>query len=293
MLKKPILYLVRKRAMGDAFWMEPLIRVLATRVKKLVVYTKFPELFENYPISNVVIKKEIPAILKFWWKFERLLHVSWFFVDLELAYEKKPGMHILHAYQLTAGIEKTNEYPKLYLNNEESSRKIQGVQKFVTLHLESLTNRNYRKVYGVNWKQVVDYLNSLGYAVILLGKNPGSLEGTMHLNTGIREMISLINASSFFIGIDSGPSHLAASLNKPALIFFGAVNPVFRHFPEIFSGAFLQQDCPYAGCYHTVISRNGPVCRLVGDSGIPVCSLHSTEYVINHIDHLRKKYHLS
>jgi len=99
-------------------------------------------------------------------------------------------------------------------------------------------------------------------------------------------LIALINKCDLFIGIDSGPSHIATSLGKPALIFFGAVNPLLRHFPGKFQGSFLQQPCEFSGCYHEVISKSGQTCRLVGDSGIPKCSLHTNAYLLNAINNL-------
>jgi ADP-heptose:LPS heptosyltransferase len=104
-------------------------------------------------------------------------------------------------------------------------------------------------------------------------------------------MIGIISGAAFFIGIDSGPSHMAAALNIPSLIFFGAVNPDFRHFRDLLRGRFLQQFCEYAGCYHES-SESKPICRLVGNEGIPKCSLHTTEYVLNNIDLLIKDYQL-
>ncbi|HEX8357246.1 MAG TPA: glycosyltransferase family 9 protein, partial [Segetibacter sp.] len=99
--------------------------------------------------------------------------------------------------------------------------------------------------------------------------------------TTIRELITLIYHSKLFIGLDSGPSHISASLGVPSIIFFGAVNPVFRHFSELFNGVFMQEKCEFNGCYHEVIlDTKGPACKLVGDEGIPKCSVHSTMDVI-------------
>lgn len=102
-------------------------------------------------------------------------------------------------------------------------------------------------------------------------------------------MMVVIKKSSLFIGIDSGPSHIAASLGTPSLLFFGAINPDYRHFRELLKGHILQQACEFAGCYHT--SQKEEVdCRLVGNSGIPKCSLHTTEYVKGQIDSVIKAY---
>jgi hypothetical protein len=65
---------------------------------------------------------------------------------------------------------------------------------------------------------------------------------------------------------------------------------MFRHFPELFKGYFLQQPCEFAGCYHEVISGRGQSCRLVGDAGIPKCCLQTTENVKKYIDLLLENY---
>jgi ADP-heptose:LPS heptosyltransferase len=149
---------------------------------------------------------------------------------------------------------------------------------------------NYRKVYGVNWNQVIDYLHSKGFPVVITGNNPEPLNGAIQYKGSTRQLIQLIFHSTFFVGVDSGPSHIAASLKKPSLIFFGSVNPEYRHFPELFKGYFLQQPCEFAGCYHEVISGRGQSCRLVGDSGIPKCCLQTTENVKKYIDLLLENY---
>jgi hypothetical protein len=131
-------------------------------------------------------------------------------------------------------------------------------------------------------------LQERGLKVIQLGKK--STDSVITINTTIRQMISTIYNATFFIGTDSGPSHIAASLGIPSLIFFGAVDPATRHFKHLFKGHFLQQYCEYGGCFHDVIMPPEPVCRLVGDEGIPKCSLHTTEYLLNNIDLLIKEH---
>jgi ADP-heptose:LPS heptosyltransferase len=285
MSKKPFVYLIRKRALGDVLWIEPLIRQLASRNKKVIVYTKYPELFLHYPLPNVRFVNRLRFWEKAGWMVERLFRVRCFFIDLEHAYEKNPRMHLLSAYQQAAGLPMTREYPKIYLSGAELAYQPPGIAgKYVVLHLESLTDRNYRKVFGVDWDQVVSALSSKGLAVVLIGKNPDPVAGAIHVKTTIRGMIPVIRGAAIFIGIDSGPSHLAAAVGVPSLIFFGAVNPDFRHFRDLLKGRILQQYCEFAGCYHEGPPGVEPSCRLVGDKGIPKCSLHTTAYVLNNID---------
>jgi hypothetical protein len=284
-LKRPFVYLVRKRALGDVLWIEPVIRQVAATNKKVIVYTKYPELFKNYPLPNVRFTSRLLFWEKMLWALERTLHLTRFFIDLDHAYEDNPKIHFLSAYQKAAGQPVTHEYPRLLLDTGEKDFRPAGViGRYAVLHLETMTDQNYRKVYGVDWETVVATLTARSYTVLLIGKEPLPIPGARIVKTSIREMIALINGATLFIGIDSGPSHLAAALGIPALIFFGAVNPDFRHFRDLFKGRLLQQPCEYAGWYHETNDRTGWSCRLVGDEGIPKCALFSTENVLNSLD---------
>jgi ADP-heptose:LPS heptosyltransferase len=294
-LKRSFVYLIRKKSLGDVLWIEPVIRQFAAHHKKVIVFTKHPELFENYPLPNVHFVKDLSKLEKVLWGLENWFPLTRFFVSLDGAYEKNPKTHVLYAYQQKAGLPITHEYPRLYLSQEEKRFRPSevGERKYVVLHLESLAERNYRKVYGVEWEKVVSALSAKGFVVIQVGKDPLSISGTLHVKTSLREAIGIISGAAFFIGIDSGPSHLAAALGVPSIIFFGAVNPDFRHFRDLFKGRFLQQFCEYAGCYHESVETKKPFCRLVGNEGIPKCSLHTTEYVLDNIEKLIRDYQLA
>jgi heptosyltransferase-3 len=287
-LKRPIVYLVRKRAIGDVLWIEPVIRQLAAQHKKLIVYTKYPELFLHYPLSNVRFTSRLSFWEKAFWAIERTLHLSRFFIDLDHAYEDNPKIHFLSAYQQAARLPITREYPRLYLSADEKRfRAVPG--PYVVLHLESLTDQNYRKVYGVDWEKVVSELTARSYAVLLIGKAPVPVPGANIIRTSVRELLGLISNADLFIGIDSGPSHMAAALGTPALLFFGAINPDFRHFRDLLNGQIMQQSCEYAGWYHEANDKTGWSCRLVGDEGVPKCAKFTTTEVIAHIHKLQKK----
>jgi ADP-heptose:LPS heptosyltransferase len=289
-VKKPFIYLIRKRGLGDVLWIEPVIRQLATRYKKLIVHTKYNALFQHYPLPNVIFKDKLSIAEKLLWKLESFFKTALFSISLEWAYEKRPKMHFLNGYQQQAGLPFTREYPQLHLSKEELQLNPVGAEKYAVLHVESFSDKNYRKVYGINWNNVAQYLIEKGFTVVQLGKDPAPIENVQHIRTTIREMMVVIKKSSLFIGIDSGPSHLAASLGTPALLFFGAVNPNYRHFPELMKGHILQQACEFAGCYHESSNMEEVDCKLVGSTGIPKCSLHTTGYVREKIDLIIKEY---
>ena len=176
--------------------------------------------------------------------------------------------------------------------DEDERKPIEGLPAdYVVVHLDASVPYNYRRVFGINWEEVVDYLNAKGYSVIVTGNHVKHIKGARVFKGSVRQLIRLIHHARFFIGVDSGPSQIAASLKVPSLIFFGSVNPAFRHFQKMFRGTFLQQPCEFSGCYHEVVGGSGQPCRIVGNEGAPQCCTHTTESVLRHIDLLLEKYY--
>ncbi|MBU3714015.1 MAG: glycosyltransferase family 9 protein, partial [Ferruginibacter sp.] len=261
---------------------EPVIEALSKKYSKLYVFSKYNVVFENYPIGNVIFKNKLNFTEKVIMNLERIFKTSIWFKNLDGAYERDPKCHLLEAYRRKLSLDFTLRYPKLYLTQSEKLGSKMD-RKYVVLHLESFSGKNYRMVYGISWEKVVEFFNNAGFMVYQIGKEKQPIEGTIYQSTNIRDMISLINGASLFVGIDSGPSHIAASIGIPAVIFFGAVNPQFRHLMEYFNGEILQPYCEYAFCYHESGYLKEVSCKLVGDNGIPPCSKHDTTRVINKI----------
>ena len=280
-----IKYIVRKRQLGDVLWIEPIIDEIALKYKKAIVHTKYNEIFNNYKHKNVIFKKELNIFEKILHALENFFNTSILFISLENTYEKDSKKHILNAYQKKSKLEISEKYPKIYFSEEERMKNIVHFDNYVVIHLESFSSRNYRKVYGIEWDKITSYLTEKGFKIILIGKNKYEFENTIYIKTNLREAMLLINKAKFFIGIDSFPSHVAASLGIPALIFFGAIDPAYRHFKSIFKGEFLQQKCEFNGCYHTD-KKNEVTCRIVGNDGIPKCSLHDNNYILKNIEKL-------
>ena len=278
--------------MGDVLWIEPVIRALAARHRKVTVITKYNELFLNYPLPNVVFRSDLKRWEKALVWIDMQLGTRLFSINLDGAHEKDPHRHFLNTFQMKAGVPIMREYPHLYLSDMEKNADPGVSGPFVVLHLESFADMNYRKVYGVDWAEVAAYLRGKGYTVLQLGKEPAPIEGVIHRQTTVREMMALLNKASFFIGLDSGPSHVATALGVPSILFFGAVNPHYRHFTDLMKGFIMQGNCVYAGCFHETDDPLSVVCRLVGKEGIPVCSLHTTASVEASIDKLIRQYNL-
>lgn len=289
-MKPRTIYIIRKRALGDVLWAEPVIRLLSKKYKKIIVYTKFTELFKNYPEKNVKFVSDLNFLQKCLIRLDNLLNLNFFSINLEKSYEASPKQHILHAYQKKAGIPLSSEYPKVYLGENEKNSNARWNQKYVVVNISTLSNtQNYRTVYGINWPKIIDYIAQKGYKVIEIGTPPGMIS-EIYQTTSVREMIGLISKATFFIGLDSGPSHIAASFNVPSIIFFGAVNPEYRHFMNQFKGYILQQPCTHAGCYHNKKIEKEHICPLYGTTGTPVCCIFTDSEIQTAINKLIEKY---
>ncbi|MEO6490833.1 MAG: glycosyltransferase family 9 protein [Ferruginibacter sp.] len=279
------IFIIRKIALGDVLWVEPVIRQLSLKYKKVVFKTEFASLFKNYPLTNVSFVDSFSVYHKIMYKIHRYYNWRSKYIELDKAYEQNPRMHILHAYQGKANLPATIEYPKLYLKDSDSEVPVPA-GKFIILHLETTSMRNFRNVYGVEWNTIIQYITDKGLEVIQLGIYPQQVKGARYIKTDLHGMTKLIDHCDLFIGIDSGPSHIAAALGKRCLIFFGSVNPWYRHFKALFNGTIMQSYCEFQHCYHEVTSTNGITCRLVGDEGKPICCIHNTVDVIENIGNL-------
>lgn len=279
-------YLIRKRALGDVLWIEPIIRSLALKYKSLIVHTKYNELFDNYPLQNIKFKNKLSFIERFLILIEKRFNTSFISINLDGSYEKHPLIHFLNAYQLETGLPQSREYPQIYLTEDEKKRTIED--PYIVLHIESFSDKSYRQVYGINWNIVVSQLKAKGYKIFQVGLTDSSIIGTQNIKTNIRELISLIYNCDLFIGIDSGPSHIASSLGVNSIIFFGGIDPFLRHFPELLNGIILKQACANFNCFHKGIDSDSFICKALTDEGIPKCCLFDTEYIISKInDRLR------
>lgn len=275
-------YLIRKRALGDVVWIEPVIEQLSKKYKKLIVFTKFNSIFNNYPLRNVVFKNDLSLFHKINYRIHNFFKWNFLYINLDNSYETNPSKHILHAYQDKAKLPYTFKKPNLYFFGSKPLN-FDTTNKYVVLHLETLSLQNHRNVYGINWDDVIAFLKKIGYRVIQIGVKP-SLEGVDFQMTSIQEMIYIIKNSSLFIGIDSGPSHIASAFSIKSILFFGSINPWFRHFRSDFNGIIMQSFCEFQHCYHNSKRPNGPICRIVGNEGIPKCSLHSTDILLKNIN---------
>lgn len=84
------------------------------------------------------------------------------------------------------------------------------------------------------------------------GKDPGFRFLDLMGKTTLPELLGLIQQADLFIGNDSGPSHLAAMLNKKVVLIFSGTNEKERWAPLSESVRILSHPVPCAPCGHRV-----------------------------------------
>lgn len=86
------------------------------------------------------------------------------------------------------------------------------------------------------WQSVVDYLNDLGYGVLVAQEKKPEIEGenrlkdVIYLNQSLKEWLPFIQHCEFFIGLSSGLSWVAWALGKRVVLISGFTNPKTEFF---------------------------------------------------------------
>lgn len=263
-------FLLRNVGFGDILWSEPIVRHFLQLGHRVDVHTVHPCVYANYPsrrldinrIENIFPLQEDPIALNLW---------------------HHPETHILDGFRRTAGVpDMPLSYPQLHLSREEKKRSIR--HEYVILHLDKYDcSRNFRNIYGVDWKEVVAFLRSQHLDPIQISKRGTHLVTKWITTKDFREVMSLVHHCKAFIGLDSGPSHIAASMRIPSVIFFGSVNPFHRHIDN-HRKVFLQTSCEFAHCYHKSVPP--PACRLLERKKHPPCCVYETKQVIEAIQQI-------
>jgi len=112
--------------------------------------------------------------------------------------------------------------PKLKKMGEKSSIKKPyiAISEFSTLQCKHWN-------YPDGWQILVDYLRKKGFEVVSISKEPTNLKNVIkHNDKTIEETIQCLKGAKFFIGVSSGLSWLAWSLNVPVVMISGVTKPM-------------------------------------------------------------------
>lgn len=172
---------------------------------------------------------------------------------------------LLESFTLGAGLPPLCAAPQLYLQPEHA-KAVDALglpSEFCVVHLESnSSDKDWRRD---RWRQVCKWIShELRLKVIEIGggktltPSPLPLNGSISLanRLSILESAEVIRRAAFFVGVDSGPAHLANALQVPGVV-------LLRHYMP-FNG-FFASDSPLV---KLVRNLAGPVSALGVDEVI-------------------------
>jgi ADP-heptose:LPS heptosyltransferase len=183
---------------------------------------------------------------------------------------------LLEAFSVGAGLPKISAQPLLYLGNEHA-RAVDALElpdNYCVIHRES--NDRVKDWTDAKWQFLAKWIrNELNLAIVEVGAgkdiDQSPLNGlaiNLINRLSILQTAEVIKRARFFIGIDSGPAHLANATKVPGIILLGRIS-VFRKYT------------PYTGYYASNIPEVKLVRNLTGIvAEIPLSDvIQATRYV--------------
>jgi len=274
---KPRILVIRQLALGDVLLTTPIIRKLFNDYAgqcTIDVITKRPEVFVGNHWVHEVFTPE--TFSKNYGEYDKV-------INLDLAYEKQPGLHIVDAYSLYAhGHALPEDEKRLELNNSihqklftmtHVAQEIGG--RYVVIHMRHDTWPS-RNLSQETWKQVVDtLLAETDYKIVQVGStheisfdhNPRLLN-YLGKHT-IHELKEVIEQAELYVGIDSGTLHIAATTDTPIVSFFTSAHHDLRKPLGRGKNAIFKAITPDLACYGCQRRYAPPITGVICDQGDP------------------------
>lgn len=220
-LKNKRVYIsLESSSLGDTLAWIPYIREFKDKHQcELTVSTFMNNLFiETYPDIEFV-QPGTPVH-----NLYAMYKIGWFYKDGEFDVARNPYEFKKQPLQKTSsdilGLEYRETKPILKKPKVEKKKKV-GIGLHSTCQAKYWNN-------PTGWQSVVDYLNGLGYEVVLYSRENNGYMGNYH-PTGITKfesgsierLIEDLSTCEFFVGLGSGLSWLAWSLDLPVVLISG------------------------------------------------------------------------
>jgi ADP-heptose:LPS heptosyltransferase len=232
----PKILLIRHGALGDVIWTTPIVRQIWRDHGGdclIDVLTLKTEVFQGSPWVNTIMTPET---------FDRRQALYDKTINLDLAYEKYPSMHLLAAYAKFShgSIEAVSALePELFETRQDQAsiqRRI-GTEidgPFLVLHMRRDTwpsrNLNIDK-----WRAIVDeILSATDLKIVQVGSpNEVCFDGDARLlnwmgQLSLQQLKVLIAEAQLYLGIDSGTLHVAACTQTPIVAMFTSCHHTYR-----------------------------------------------------------------
>ena len=150
--------------------------------------------------------------------------------------------NLLHVFCRAATLPTLDEAPRLYMPDAVRQH-VDGLElppAYVAIHCAS--NQQERDWSPVKWRELTEQIvSTTGLPVVEVGLHPvvgSSLPGYIDLcgRLSLLETADVIRRAQVFIGIDSGPAHLANAVRTYGIILLGEYGPFKKYLP--YSGAY-------------------------------------------------------
>lgn len=268
----------RQGALGDVLLITPIIQELKKRhpACRIWVETSCPEALTNHPDVQVVIAKGIEK------KVSRI-------INLDLAYEKQPHLHLVDAYsQVALGSYLEDKRPFLFSSDKDLnklSKIVQGriemtKEPYIVMHQAvSWDNRTWPKSC---WDVVVKSLIDQGYKIVIVGrKKDFSFEGDTRVinllsKLTLSQIRELIKHAKLFIGPDSALIHIAMTTSTPIVGIFTVADPKLRVTREKNTIALT----PTSSCRFCLHQQKPPVTKVECRFGTSHCIQEITPQMV-------------
>jgi len=135
---------------------------------------------------------------------------------------------LLSAHSRSAGCSLDEGEPVVPISREIASRvdRLELPDRYVCVHTAS--EECLRDWQPTQWNRLIDHINGVhGLCVVelglrsLLGRKDDGNYSNLCGQSGIAESAEIIRRAALFIGIDSGPAHLANAVKTPGVILMG------------------------------------------------------------------------
>ncbi len=251
--------------LGDIVAAEPIIDALTHKFPNAkitwIIKPAFRALLENHPkiewlidepsvLFSMYVTKNHPFDVFYNLHMNELRSDAFFpgrFLEnpkaLELGLTKANYLHhfnLLEVVSQLADLGKLSGYPHIYL--EKGAKKTPVTKPYWVIHRKS--NAQMRDWQDSLWCQLLDqiiaendvHVIEIGVIEPLSYQSPKfqSLVG----KTSLSETLQIIRDAEFFIGVESGPAHIANAFRIPALILCGRFVNFDRY--NVYSGAYQQ-----------------------------------------------------
>jgi heptosyltransferase-3 len=279
--KEKVIGILLAEHFGDIIAAEPIIPELQEKYPGAkicwLVKPSFKAVLENHPLIYKIFEEKnvlTSIFLSKWNPFHLFynLHLNGLrkdpFFHCELVNEKAKKLNILkenylftnnllEVFSQLADLGKKQGHPTIYLNQEKLSLPFNGPY-WVINHKSNNISKEWTKEKWViiltkaikEWNVKIVELG-LDDALEFCHPNFISLVG----QTTLEESMKIIQHSSFYLGVDTGPTHCANAFHIPGLALFGDfVN--FKNY-QVFSGAYQLE-----GIATIYFNENGPTSEL-------------------------------